>query len=211
MAKSRTVNDYKSRDELRLALQTFVDETGSNDWELKNYDAATSEPNPNSIEDEVDRLMVLQSYDLLDTGLEMEFEQMTQEAKEYFGTPIAVVSIVDLGRQWFKSIKGLDVEMTPRCMAFCSHVVKRKERYGCLIVNNALEDPRFQHNPLVTGGPKIRFYAGAPLITPEGIKIGSFCIIDSVPHPQGLTKEEQQRLQMFATEAVFHIIVRKKD
>ena len=122
-------------------------------------------------------------------------------------TPIAVVSLVDFGRQWFKSIQGLSVESTPRCLAFCSHVVKRKARDGVMVVPDATKDDRFKDNPLVTGGPKIRFYAGAALISPEGARLGSFCVIDSKPRPD-LTLKQKEMLESFATEAVLCLISR---
>ena len=174
---------------------------------LKNYDEATTLNDPNRIEDEVERLLALKSYHILDTDKEVEFEEMTKEAKDYFGVPIAVISLVDLGRQWFKSVQGLETDSTPRCLAFCSHLVKR-EQPGCMVVHDAAQDDRFKDNPLVTGGPQVRFYAGAPLITPEGKRIGSFCIIDFKPHPEGLTTTQRDRLELFAREAMFQMITR---
>ena len=118
------------------------------------------------------------------------------------------VSLVDMGRQWFKSIQGLDADQTPRSCAFCAHVVQRKETSGVMVIEDATKDPRFAENPLVVGGPKIRYYAGAPLKSPEGVILGSFCVIDFKPHPEGLTIEQKQRLHMFASEAVYAMITR---
>lgn len=205
--RDRTVTDYNSVAEVRRALSEY-DLSGDMDWTLKNYDAQTTIVSPNKIDEEASRLMVLKSYEILDTGKEEEFEAITNECKNFFGCPIAVISLVDMGRQWFKSIQGLSVESTPRCVAFCSHVVKRKEQDGVMVVADASKDPRFMDNPLVTGGPKIRFYAGTPLITPEGARVGSLCVIDTEPHPEGLTRAEKDRLIVLAQEVIFHMVTR---
>jgi GAF domain-containing protein len=122
-------------------------------------------------------------------------------------TPIAVVSLVDFGRQWFKSIQGLPVESTPRCVAFCAHVVKRKAKDGVMVVPDATKDDRFKDNPLVAGGPKIRFYAGAALLSPEGARLGSLCVIDYEPHPD-FTLKQKEMLESFAAQAVLQMISR---
>lgn len=205
--RDRTVADYGSMGEIMKALKQF-DLSGNQDWALKNYDKNTTVSSPNNIKDEAERLMVLKSYDILDTDTENEFEAITNEAKTFFDCPVAVVSLVDMGRQWFKSIQGLPVSSTPRCLAFCAHVVKRKEKDGILVVPDATKDPRFKDNALVVDGPKIRFYAGAPLITPEGARVGSLCVIDFKPHPEGLTRAEEDRLVTLAQEVIFNMILR---
>ncbi len=205
--RDRTVVDFDSVAEIRNALSE-VDLSGDKDWMIKNYDQQTTIESPNKISEEAERLMVLRSYDILDTEKEEEFEAITNECKEFFDCPIAVVSLVDMGRQWFKSIQGLPVESTPRCVAFCSHVVKRKEQDGVMVVPDATKDARFKENPLVTGGPMIRFYAGAPLLTPEGARVGSLCVIDTKPHPEGLTSSEKDRLVVLAQEVVYNMVIR---
>jgi GAF domain-containing protein len=205
--KDRTVVDYDSAEQVCEALKS-VDLSGNKDWTLNKFDVKTSIADQNNIEDEAERLLCLKSYGILDTENEVEFEAITKEAADFFGCPIAAVSLVDMGRQWFKSIQGLPVESTPRCLAFCSHVVKRKEQDGVLVVADATKDPRFMENPLVTGGPLIRFYAGAPLLSPEGHRLGSFCVIDMEPHPEGLSEAAKDRLETFASEAVLHMISR---
>ena len=202
----RTVADFANAAELAREMGDLSVE--ESDWKLRNYDPKSTVANPNDAEAEVSRLMTLKSYDILDSQAEIEFDELTRQAKEEFGCPIAVVSLVDLGRQWFKSIQGLDAAETPRCLAFCSHVVKRKAKEGVMVVPDATKDPRFANNPLVTGGPMVRYYAGAPLISPEGDRLGSFCVIDFEPHPEGLSQAEKDRLVCYSQEAVLHMITR---
>jgi hypothetical protein len=202
-----TVKKFLSVDALAEALRE-VNEDGTNEWELTNYDVETTIPP--TLEAEVERLHVLQSYDILDSNPhEAEFSYITQEAKEYFKVPIVVVSFVDLGRQWFKSIQGLDAQETPRSCAFCAHVIQRKKKAApVMVVPDATKDVRFKDNPLVTGDLGVRFYAGAPLISPEGPKLGTLCIIDMKARPEGLTKVEQRRLTEMASEVVYAMISR---
>ncbi|UAA37626.1 GAF domain-containing protein [Paraneptunicella aestuarii] len=127
---------------------------------------------------EQERLCLLDSLNILDTPPESRFDDITKEAKEYYQVPIALVSIVDADRQWFKSCQGLDVSETHRDISFCGHAIHHDE---ILYIPDALEDIRFATNPLVTGEPKIRFYAGAPLIIRDELRIGTLCIIDRKP------------------------------
>jgi GAF domain-containing protein len=200
MQRSRTINSFGSIYDMRSALQV------DNDWELQNYDAETSLEQ--TLEDEFKRLLVLKSYSILDTEPEMEFEETTRHAKEIFNVPVSAVSLVDMGRQWFKSIQGLEVSETPRNWAFCSHVVQRKASAGVMVVPDATQDVRFKDNPLVTHGPKFRFYAGAPLISPEKKVLGTVCIFDDKPWPTGLNKKQTQQLQQLAHETVGNLILR---
>ena len=177
------------------------------DWVLTNYDQKNSEPQ--SLEEELKRLQALRSYLLLDSEREEQFERLTALASRVMDVPIALVSLVDLGRQWFMSNRGLgDVRETPRSSAFCSHAILSKNEV--LVIKDAKEDPRFVRNPLVTGPPFIRFYAGAPLETPEGYKLGTFCVIDTKPWPQGLNLDGKQNLREFAGLAVEVMISRRK-
>jgi GAF domain-containing protein len=205
--QDRTVNDYETCEQVKEALAECP-LSGRQDWVLDKFEKSTSIENPNCIEYEANRLLCLKSYHMLDTPPEIEFEEITMEAKKFFGCPIVVLSLIDMGRQWFKSIQGLDVESTPRCLAFCSHVVKRKADKGVLVVPDATKDARFKDNELVTGGPLIRFYAGASMLAPEGHRIGSFCVIDTEAHPEGLSTAEKERLRFFATECVYNMIAR---
>jgi len=187
---------------------SILEARGENlDWVLTNYDQKNSEPQ--SLEEELKRLQALRSYLLLDSEREEQFERLTALASRIMNVPIALVSLVDLGRQWFMSNRGLgDVRETPRSSAFCSHAILSKNEV--LIIKDAQKDPRFVKNPLVTGPPYIRFYAGAPLETPEGYKLGTFCIIDTKPWPEGLDLDGKQNLREFAGLAVEVMISRRK-
>jgi len=128
---------------------------------------------------EAERLHALRALDILDTPAEERFDRVTRLAKRMFNVSIALVSLVDENRQWFKSKQGLDAEETPRDISFCGHAINQDR---VLVVNNALDDERFFDNPLVMDDPKIRFYAGYPLMLTPEIKIGTLCLIDSEPH-----------------------------
>lgn len=132
-------------------------------------------------EDEQARLETLRSIDVLDTSPEERFDQLTRMAKRLFGVPIALVSIVDENRQWFKSCVGLDVAETSRDISFCGHAILGNDVF---IIPDTIEDPRFADNPLVLNDPGIRFYAGCPL-TVSGHKLGTLCIIDKKPRDFG--------------------------
>lgn len=129
-------------------------------------------------EDEVHRLASLRSLGLLDTPPEERFDRITRLAQRLFDVPIALVSLVDEDRQWFKSRQGLDAPETPRSMAFCSHAILDDH---VLVVDDTLTDPRFADNPLVSDDPNIRFYAGVPISAPDGSKLGTLCVIDRQP------------------------------
>lgn len=128
--------------------------------------------------DEAQRLQALRDLLLLDTPPEERFDRLVQFAADEFEVPIAVVSLVDDERQWFKAKVGLDVCGTGRDVSFCGHAVVREE---VMVVEDARLDPRFADNPLVTSAPFIRFYAGAPLQLPSGQRVGTLCLIDTQP------------------------------
>ena len=139
------------------------------------------------------RLRALHECHVLDTPPEDEFEEITRLAAHICGVPIAAVSLVDAERQWFKSIVGLPVTETPRDVAFCAHTILRPD---VMVVPDAQADLRFVDNPLVTGDPSIRFYAGAPLVTEDGHALGSLCVIDRTP--RHLLADQQEALRLLA-------------
>lgn len=126
-------------------------------------------------ENEVERLSALYSLRVLDQGPGPHLDRITRIAQNVFDVPIALVSLVDANRQWFASRQGLEATETPRCDAFCAHAILKPET---LVVNDTLADERFAENPLVTGPPDMRFYAGAPISLEGGQRIGTLCVID---------------------------------
>jgi GAF domain-containing protein len=153
---------------------------------------------------EARRLKVLWQYDVLDTVPEEVFDDLTELAARICEAPIALISLVDEDRQWFKSKVGLTVNETSRDISFCAHAVKQQELF---IIPDATKDLRFANNPLVTSDPKIRFYAGAPLITPDGYALGTLCVIDKVPRE--LRPEQQQALRVLARHVMTQLELRR--
>ena len=153
--------------------------------------------------DEQARLRALESYALLDTPADEAYDDLTRMAAMICGTPIALVTLLDDCRQWFKSRHGLDVTETPRDIAFCDYSIRGRELF---VVGDALEDPRFAANPLVTGAPHIRFYAGAPLVDPDGFVLGTLCVIDTVPRE--LTEDQYRMLRALARQVMTQIELR---
>jgi GAF domain-containing protein len=128
--------------------------------------------------DDLERVATLRGYDLLDTQAERAYDDIVAIARQLTETPIALVSLVDADRQWFKARSGLDATETPRELAFCGYTILQD---GPFVVEDATQDPRFRDNALVTGPPFIRFYAGVPLRNPDGFRLGSLCVIDQRP------------------------------
>lgn len=143
--------------------------------------------------DEAERIRVLHDLLILDTDPEARFDAVTSYCCSRFGVAIALVSLVDTDRQWFKSACGLTERQTPRDISFCGHAILRDE---IMVVPDALQDERFSDNPLVLGPPNIRFYAGAPLKLSMGLAVGSLCLIDSAP--RHLDAEEREHLAVLA-------------
>ncbi len=146
---------------------------------------------------EQQRLIALQSYQILDTASEPEYDDIAQIAAQICGTPIALVSLVDASRQWFKAAIGLDARQTPRGIAFCAHAIEQTETF---IVEDASQDPRFTNNPLVTDDPNLRFYAGVPLVTPDGHPLGTLCVLDRTA--KKLTPRQEISLRALARQVV---------
>jgi PAS domain S-box-containing protein len=157
-------------------------------------------------ENEQRRLLALRRFRILDTLREQSFDDLAQLAKLICNTSMALITLIDEDRQWFKSCLGMDGTETPRDLAFCAHAIIRPEQL--LIVEDAQQDVRFADHPAVTGAPYIRFYAGAPLITDEGDALGTLCVIDTQPRQPNqlqldtlrlLARQVMQLLQLRAT------------
>ncbi len=153
--------------------------------------------------DEPARLAALRQLCLLDTAPEARFDRITRTAVRLFGVETALVSLVDADRQWFKSRAGLEVPETARDLSFCAHAILQP---GPLVVEDARRDPRFADNPLVAGPPGIRFYAGRPLRTPEGFRIGTLCLLH--PAPRGFTAADAAALEDLADWAERELVLR---
>lgn len=152
---------------------------------------------------EAERLAALARYDILDTAAEVEFDDFTWLASQICGTSIALISLVDADRQWFKSRVGLDAAETSRDVAFCSHAVLGPDIFE---VPDASKDGRFADNPLVTGAPDIRFYAGSPLTTPAGLRLGTLCVIDRVA--RSLSAQQRESLARLGRQVVAQLELR---
>ncbi|HAT40440.1 MAG TPA: PAS domain S-box protein [Rheinheimera sp.] len=148
---------------------------------------------PSDATNESQRLQALRQLHILDTAAETRFDDITALAKQLFDVPIALISLVDCDRQWFKSKQGLAADQTPRDISFCGHAILRE---GLFEICDAATDPRFADNPLVTGAPFIRFYAGQPLLTAEGFAVGTLCLIDT--SPRQLSQPQRQQLALLA-------------
>ncbi len=151
------------------------------------------------------RLKVLWEYEVLDTVPEEVFDDLTELAAKICEAPIALISLVDEKRQWFKSKVGIDVKETPRDVSFCAHAITQPDLF---IVPDATQDKRFAANPFVTGEPNIRFYAGAPLVTPDGHALGTLCVLDKVPRE--LRPDQKQALRILARHVVSQLELRRR-
>lgn len=156
-------------------------------------------------QNEKKRLKVLWQYEVLDTVPEEVFDDLTELAARICEAPIALISLVDEKRQWFKSKVGVSVSETSRDVSFCAYAINQGDLF---IVPDATRDERFARNPLVTSDPKIRFYAGAPLITPDGHALGTLCVIDKVPRE--LRPAQQQALVILAHHVVSQLELRRR-
>lgn len=154
---------------------------------------------------ETNRLNDLKSFNILDTIEEQDFDNLTAISSEICNTPIALISLIDEKRQWFKSHHGLGARETPREHAFCAHAIKTPNEP--FIVNNSLEDDRFKNNPLVTGEPKVIFYTGIPLLSDEGNALGTLCVIDH--KPKELTEKQMNALNALANQVMKLLNLRK--
>jgi anti-sigma regulatory factor (Ser/Thr protein kinase) len=156
------------------------------------------------IVDEQARLAALRRYRILDTAPEDAFDDLTLLASHICGTPMALITLIDADRQWFKSERGLGIRETERSVAFCTHAITQT---AILEIPDTREDERFRNNPFVTGQPHIRFYAGAPLVTPDGYALGTLCVVDT--QPRRLSPEQMRALDALRHQAQAQLELRR--
>lgn len=159
-----------------------------------------------ALENETDRLACLYSYELLDTEVEKELDELSHLAASICAAPIGLIVLLDQNRQWFKSKYGWDQKETARSFSFCHYTLL--EEGNIMEIENAMNDKRFAENPLVTGDPHIRFYCGSPLVNPEGYRLGSLCVIDQ--KPRKLNDIQKEALEVLSKQVVTHFELHKK-
>lgn len=152
------------------------------------------------------RIKKLEELNVLDSLPDKEFDDIVDIASEICGTPISLITLLDSKRQWFKAKKGVEANETPIEYAFCAHAIQHPNEV--MVVPDALNDERFANNPLVTGDQKIRFYAGAPLISAEGHALGTLCVLDS--KPRTFTSEQARILKILANKVIMLLESRKE-
>ncbi|MGD0743918.1 MAG: GAF domain-containing protein [Verrucomicrobiota bacterium] len=155
-------------------------------------------------DNEAERLDALREYHILDTKAEHTYDDIAILAAQICEVPIAMISLVDEARQWFKAKVGLTQHQTPRDVAFCAHAILQHEPF---VIRDAEKDRRFADNALVTGGPHVRFYAGFPLVNPEGLALGTLCVIDR--KPRQLSAKQEKAMQALARQVMALLELRR--
>jgi hypothetical protein len=153
---------------------------------------------------EAERLAALKEYHILDTGAEQSYDDITTLAAHICEVPMAMISLVDEDRQWFKSRIGVEQQQTPREVAFCAHAILQDKPF---IIRDATKDKRFAGNSLVTGESHVRFYAGIPLVNPEGLALGTLCVVDH--QPRRLSAAQQKALQALSRQVMALLELRR--
>jgi PAS domain-containing protein len=170
---------------------------------LPSSDATCSAPPSWS---ESDRLAALDRYAVLDTGREPVFDEVAELAADLLEAPIAVVNFIAADRQWFKAEVGINADTLPLDVSICRHAILQSE---VLVVPDLRDDARFSNNPLVTAAEGLRFYAGALLETPEGLPLGTVCVLDTAPRPEGLSARQVRALRALAAQTMAHLELRR--
>jgi GAF domain-containing protein len=155
---------------------------------------------------EAERLKALYEFEILDTKAEKAYDDLTRLATYICRTPIAAITLIDSDRQWFKSRIGIAAAETSRDVAFCAHAITAS---GILVVPDALEDERFRDNPLVTDDPKLRFYAGSPITTSGGYRLGTLCVIDTIPRQ--LSSGQLAALKVLGRQVMMQMELRREN
>ena len=158
--------------------------------------------------EEADRLAALQRYAILDTGREPAFDDVAELAADILNAPIAVVNFIAADRQWFKAEKGIGTDSLPLDVSICRHAILQPD---VLVVPDLAKDARFEHNPLVDAADGLRFYAGALLQTPDGLPLGTLCVLDSQPRPEGITARQRRALKALAAQTMAQLELRRSN
>jgi hypothetical protein len=220
--KYPSVLDFDSTEELTEAIQKMdlssiqqekgdLKDRSQSSWRLECPDISNSLPQ--SIENEAARLENLRSFQILETDNEIAFDSLTETVRKHFDASWAHVSFIDLGRQWYKSTAsapGREIlfKEVARDHAFCAHTILNLD--PMFEVCDTLEDNRFRENPLVTAFPKVRWYAGVPLVSPEGYRLGAFFVADNKARPEGLSDGDKEYLMQKAQETMQYLIQRRE-
>jgi GAF domain-containing protein len=192
-----------------LQVTESASATHVTDWIMPDH-PTSSDRTRQTPEHEAARLLVLRSYEILDSSRDdPAFDAITREVQERFQVPWACLSLIDLGRQCRKSMvgDGLSPRDTPRRDTFCGHTIL--DPSGLLVVPDATLDPLYRHKPAVQGSMALRFYAGCAVTTPEGYRLGALCLLDRQPRPQGLNADDQRDLRTFADRVVLELVARR--